>query len=591
MSRSRIAGTVGRSMKKQSSVTATRPRSPGGAMERPDFHEMFGQQLLASGLLTDAKLSRALASSEKTGENLPAVLIKLGFCSEEIVAGAFASVLGLEHIKPSEVSHLPEDLAGLRIRFLLDADIAPLSVEDGTIVLAMADPLDDETAFAVAYKTGMEVRRVAASRSDIRSWLSAIGRGDSQPELEAPTTLAENDLERLMDLARGAPVIRWVEDVLALAVEHRASDIHLEPERDHLRVRMRVDGVLVPVGLPLDGNPEAVVSRIKILAKLNIAERRLPQDGRIRTAIRGREIDLRVATMPSLHGETVALRILDQSSAHLELDALGLSELAQTRMKQAIRKPEGITLVTGPTGSGKTTTLYACLRHLMNPETKFMSVEDPVEYEISGVSQIQLKPEIGMTFARALRSVLRHNPNVLMIGEIRDLESAEIAVEASLTGHMVLSTIHTNNAPATITRLLEMGIEDYLLASTVNAIAAQRLLRVLCPKCRKPAPPPAALLSKFAPLLPDGLAQNWSGPVGCPDCRGTGFKGRMSVAEVLLMSPAIEAAVLERMPESRMRLLAREEGMRTLFEEGLSAAAQGHTALAEVFAVIGSGLP
>ena len=227
----------------------------------------------------------------------------------------------------------------------------------------------------------------------------------------------------------------------------------------------------------------------------------------------------------------------------------------------------------------------------MNPETKFMSVEDPVEYEISGVSQIQLKPEIGMTFARALRSVLRHNPNVLMIGEIRDLESAEIAVEASLTGHMVLSTIHTNNSPATITRLLEMGIEDYLLASTVNAIAAQRLLRVLCSKCRKPAPPPAALLSKFAPLLHEGLAQNWCGPVGCPDCRGTGFKGRMSVAEVLLMSPAIEAAVLERMPESRMRLLAREEGMRTLFEEGLSAAAQGHTALAEVFAVIGSGLP
>lgn len=593
MSRSRNAGTVGRSMKNQGSVTATRTRSPGGAMGRPDFAEMFGQHLLARELLTDAKLARALASAEKTGENLPAILIKLGFCSEDVVAGAYAAVLGLDHFKPSEPPQLAEDLAGLRTRFLLDADIAPLQVEDEAVVLAMANPLDDETALAVAYKTGMQVRRVAASRSDIRGWLSAIGKAEGAPPPDAPAGLAEaeNDLERLIDLARGAPVIRWVEDVLALAVEHRASDIHIEPERDHLRVRMRVDGALVPVGLPLDGNPEAVVSRIKILAKLNIAERRLPQDGRIRTAIRGREIDLRVATMPSLHGETVALRLLDQSAAHLELEALGLSELAQARMKQAIRKPEGITLVTGPTGSGKTTTLYACLRNLMNPETKFMSVEDPVEYEISGVSQIQVKPEIGMTFARALRSVLRHNPNVLMIGEIRDLESAEIAVEASLTGHMVLSTIHTNNAPATVTRLLEMGIEDYLLASTVNAITAQRLLRVLCPKCRKPAAPPAALLARLAPLLPEGLEPAWCGPVGCPDCRGTGYKGRMSVAEVLLMSPAIEAAILERAPESRLRSIAREEGMRTLFEEGLEAAALGRTALAEVFSVIGSGTP
>lgn len=579
-------------MNRSASETATRRRQASAGAGRRDIWEAFGDRIVARGHLNDTKLARAAASAEKTGETLASVLVKLGLCSEDNVAATLADILGLDHLKPGSVPRLPADLVGLRPRFLLDTDIIPLTVEGGEVVLAMADPLDDEAAQAVAYKTGLVVRRVVASRSDIRAWLSAIR--PAEPEIEADDALAsvsETDLERLIDLARGAPVIRWVEDVLALAVEARASDIHIEPERDHLRVRMRVDGALMPVTLPIEGTPEAVVSRIKILAKLNIAERRLPQDGRIRTAVRGREIDLRVATMPSLHGETVALRLLDQTAAHLELDALGFSELARQRMIEAIMRPDGITLVTGPTGSGKTTTLYACLRHLMNPETKFMSVEDPVEYEIAGVSQIQVRAEIGMTFARALRSVLRHNPNVLMIGEIRDLESAEIAVEASLTGHMVLSTIHTNNAPATITRLLEMGIEDYLLASTVNAVTAQRLLRVLCESCRRPSPPPTALATRLAPLLPSNVEQHWCVASGCPECRGTGYRGRMSVAEVMPVTPAIEAAILEKAPETRLRSIAREEGMLTLFEEGVRAAAAGRTSLPEVFSVIGPGLP
>ena len=372
-----------------------------------------------------------------------------------------------------------------------------------------------------------------------------------------------------------------------MAVEARASDIHIEPERDHVRVRMRLDGAMSPVNLPVEGSPEAVVSRIKILAKLNIAERRLPQDGRIRTAVRGRDIDLRVATMPSLHGETVTLRLLDQTAAHLDMPALGLSDHARERLVTAFAKPNGITLVTGPTGSGKTTTLYAGLRHLMNPQVKFMSVEDPVEYEIPGVSQIQVKPEIGMTFARALRSVLRHNPNVLMIGEIRDLESASIAVEAALTGHMVLSTIHTNNAPATVTRLLEMGIEDYLVASTVNAISAQRLVRLLCNACKRPEAPPLAMQTRLGTLLAPGADTHWCAAAGCEECRGTGYRGRMSLAEVMPMSPAIETAILEKAPESRLRAIARSEGMLTLFEEGVRAAAAGKTSLTEVFSVIG----
>lgn len=565
------------------------PGPVGMAAAPSRIWDLFAERLVSGGHLSEARVARARASSEASGESLPDVLIKLGLCSEDVVAGIFAQILDIAHLKPATIPDLPADLLGMRLRFLMDADIAPFAVEDGEIVLAMSDPLNDEAALAVGFKTGLPVRRAAASRSDIRAWLSAFEGRQGGPEPDISVAASDTDLERLIDLARGAPVIRWVEDMLALAVEQRASDVHIEPERDHLRVRMRVDGALQPVPLPLDGTPEAAVSRIKIMAKLNIAERRLPQDGRIRTAIRGREIDLRVATMPSLHGETVALRLLDQSAAHLELAALGLSEFAQARIREAIAKPEGITLVTGPTGAGKTTTLYACLRHLINAQTKFMSVEDPIEYEIAGVSQIQVRPDIGMTFARALRSVLRHNPNVLMIGEIRDLESAEIAVEASLTGHMVLSTLHTNSAPATITRLLEMGIEDYLLTSTINAVTAQRLLRVLCPSCKKPVAPPAGISARFEAFLPAADQQAWYGPVGCPDCRGSGFRGRMSVAEVMMMSPDLEAAILERAPESRLRTLACQEGMATLFEEGVRAAASGQTALSEVFSVIGTG--
>ena len=555
---------------------------------RKDVWLLLGERLVSKRHINDSKLARALASVEKTGEPLPSVLIKLGLCSEDAVAATLADVLGLSHAKLSGTPRIPADLAGLRPRFLLDTNVVPLAIENGEVVLAMADPLDDEAANAVAYKTGLPVRRAVSTRSDIRAWLSAIRPGsDAGAGEETSVSVSDNDLERLIDLARGAPVIRWVEDVLAMAVEAKASDIHIEPERDYVRVRMRLDGAMTPVNLPVEGTPEAVVSRIKILAKLNIAERRLPQDGRIRTAVRGRDIDLRVATMPSLHGETVTLRLLDQTAAHLDLPALGLSDHARARLIEAFAKPNGITLVTGPTGSGKTTTLYAGLRHLMSPQVKFMSVEDPVEYEIPGVSQIQVKPEIGMTFARALRSVLRHNPNVLMIGEIRDLESASIAVEAALTGHMVLSTIHTNNAPATVTRLLEMGIEDYLVASTVNAISAQRLVRLLCDHCKRPEAPAHAMQVKLAPLVENAFQTNWCAPTGCEHCRGTGYRGRMSLAEVMPMSPALETAILEKAPESRLRSIARGEGMLTLFEEGVRAAAAGKTSLAEVFSVVG----
>ncbi|WP_300392661.1 GspE/PulE family protein [Henriciella sp.] len=558
--------------------------------DTPEYR--LGRQLVDWGDLSEARLSRAVLSANRAGESLSAVLVKLGFCAEERVAEALSSVLEIPFLRRADFPAGLADMAGLKQDYFLDNNIAPIETGSGELMLLMADPLNDELLHAVAYKTGERVARGVALAGELRDWMASLKPAPEEvalPDFAANEDVSADDLERLMDLARGAPVVRWVDELLTAAVEARASDIHIEPERDTLRVRYRIDGVLVPVDRPLAGLPEAVVSRIKILAKLNIAERRLPQDGRIRTAVQGREIDLRIATLPSIYGETVVMRILDQSAAELSLESLGLTIGARGRLEKAISEPYGITLVTGPTGSGKTTTLYASLKHLMSPDLKFMSVEDPVEYEIAGVSQVQVKPDIGLTFASTLRSVLRHDPNVLMIGEIRDLETASIAIEASLTGHTVLSTVHTNSAAATITRLIEMGVEDYLVATTVNAIAAQRLLRLLCPACATPSAPPPALEERLAGIVGTGSHNGWRKPVGCNACRQTGYRGRMSVAEVMPVSEAIQSAILRKETEPEIRRRAIEEGMIPLFDAGVQLAAQGRTSLEEVFAVIGSG--
>lgn len=576
-------------MRGSSSNSPGRVDNVAPLQDTPEYH--LGAWLLAAGDLTEPRLSRATISARKAGESLPSVLVKLGLCPEDRVAQGLCEVLDIPYLRRADFPKQTADLPGLRADYFLDNGIAPIEDENGTLTLLMSDPLDEELVGVVSFKTGREVNRAVALRGELREWLTSLKPKEEevQPQDFATTEdMSSSDLERLFDLARGAPVVRWVDDLLTSAVEAKASDIHIEPEREGLRVRFRIDGVLIPIDRPLAGSAEAVVSRIKILAKLNIAERRLPQDGRIRTAVQGREIDLRIATLPSLYGETVVMRILDQSAAALTLEKLGLSIGARGRMEKAITQPHGITLVTGPTGSGKTTTLYASLRHLMSPELKFISVEDPVEYEIAGVSQVQVKPDIGLTFAQTLRSVLRHDPNVLMIGEIRDLETAKIAIEASLTGHTVLSTVHTNSAAATITRLIEMGVEDYLVATTVNAIAGQRLLRLLCSNCSVPTEPPAALADRLAEIVGHGTHNDWRKPTGCPDCRHTGYKGRTSVAEVMPVSEAIQMAMLKKATEPELRAIAVSEGMIPLFEAGVQLAAMGKTSLEEVFAVIGS---
>ncbi len=550
----------------------------------------LGAWLIEAGDLTEPRLARAIQSAHRAGESLSSVLVKLGLCAEDRVAEGLAEILDIPFLRRRDFPAAMADLPDLKLEYFADNAIAPIDGEANALTLLMADPLNEELRRAVAFKTGRQIVPAVVLRGELRDWLGALKPVEVEPVEARPNEdVSDDDLERLFDLARGAPVVRWVDDLLTSAVEAKASDIHIEPERDLMRVRFRIDGVLIPVDRPLAGSAEAVVSRIKILAKLNIAERRLPQDGRIRTAVQGREIDLRIATLPSLYGETVVMRILDQSAAGLTLENLGLSFGARDRIEKAIRQPYGITLVTGPTGSGKTTTLYASMRHLMSPELKFISVEDPVEYEMSGVSQVQVKPDIGLTFAKTLRSVLRHDPNVLMIGEIRDLETASIAIEASLTGHTVLSTVHTNSAAATITRLIEMGVEDYLVATTVNAIAAQRLLRNLCRHCSEPASPPAALSARLEEIVGAGHHNDWRKPSGCAECRGTGYRGRTSVAEVMTLSEAIQASILSKATEPEIRKQAICEGMIPLFDAGVQLAARGQTSLEEVFAVIGAG--
>jgi general secretion pathway protein E len=394
---------------------------------------------------------------------------------------------------------------------------------------------------------------------------------------------AEDDVQRLRDLASEAPVVRIVNRLISRAVESRASDIHIEPLEHNLRVRYRIDGVLREVETPPLQLRAAIISRIKIMARLNIAERRLPQDGRIKLAVRGKDIDLRVATMPTMHGEAVVLRILDRASVALDFTPLGFEDAALAAYREALGRPNGIILVTGPTGSGKTTTLYTSLIELNTPDRKVLAVEDPIEYQLDGVNQVQIKPQIGLSFAHVLRSMLRHDPDVIMVGEIRDLETAQIAIQAALTGHLVLSTVHTNNAASTLTRLLDMGVEDYLMTSTLNAIVAQRLVRRLCQDCCKPYAPLPELLAQLGREGSDEVTF-WR-PEGCPKCNDTGYFGRISINEVLIMSDPIRRQILHHAEATELQRAALATGMRPMFQDGIGKAAAGVTTIEEVLRV------
>ncbi len=542
--------------------------------------------VVARGLVAPETMVRARLVQGETGEPLDAVLTRLGLVSETALAEGIAGALGLPLATADQFPETPPDPGPVAPRFLRDAKLALLRETPGAMDVAVADPLSAFGLSALAFALRVEIRAHVGRASDIEAALDrAYGLGDAQHHADSEAGADDADVERLKDMASDAPVVRAVNGLISRAAEARASDIHIEPTEDGLRVRFRIDGALHDEpGLPVPFK-SALVSRIKVMAGLNIAERRLPQDGRLRLAVRGHEIDLRVATSPAIHGESVVLRLLDRSNLSLDFDALGFDGPTRVRYEQALRQPHGVVLVTGPTGSGKTTTLYASLALLNAPDRKILTIEDPIEYRLAGVNQTQVNPQIGLDFAAALRSFLRQDPDVIMVGEIRDLETAQIAVQAALTGHMLLATIHTNNAASTVTRLVDMGVEPFLITTTLNAVLAQRLVRRLCPHCVETYAPSDVFLASLGMPKEAPRPGRLFRPVGCPACDQSGYRGRLALLELLTMSETIAGLVLDRADARAMHRAAVAGGMRPMFEDGLLKAGEGRTSIEEVLRV------
>lgn len=536
------------------------------------------------GLITAEAFARATAVAAETGEPFQTVLNRLGMVSEQALAAAIATATGLPHLATEALPGAPVAGASPSAAFLRDARVLPVAIDAARLHVAMADPFDDYAAESLGFLYGRAVTRAVALPSDIDAAIDRLYREVAPDTTNGDAAADEDDLERLRDLVSDAPVIRAVNRLIADAVDLRASDIHVEPADDRVVIRFRIDGVLV-LQPPLPPSMRAaLVSRIKVMAGLNIAERRLPQDGRMRLAVRGNEIDLRVATAPSIHGETVVLRILDRANLALDFASLGFSGALADRLRAALAKPYGIVLVTGPTGSGKTTTLYAALSELNSGTRKILTIEDPIEYRLAGIVQMQVNNAIDLTFATALRSFLRQDPDVMMVGEIRDLDTAQIAVQAALTGHTILSTLHTNTAVGAIARLIDMQVEPFLLSSTLNAILAQRLVRRLCPSCRQPYQPSKAQLGAL------GLDRGDIGPFfkakGCDSCRQTGFNKRVALIELLSIDDEVAARVLERADARTIAKAARKSGaLTTMLADGIAKLETGTTTFEEVLRV------
>jgi general secretion pathway protein E len=549
------------------------------------------QALVQAGKLDAGGLDRACRLQSNGPEGLLELLPRLGLISERDLAEAIARQLGLPLIGQRDYPDLPVLEDRVSARFLREAHVLPLSVDSDGIALAMADPFNRFAIDAVRVLARLPVKPSVAVPAELEAAIERLHGRDEvvTAQLGDVTAGADDDVidaDRLKDLASEAPVIRLVNQLIFRAIDRRASDIHIAPAEDRLRVRYRIDGILREVEAPPVKLRAAIVSRIKIMARLNIAERRLPQDGRAKIAVRGVPIDLRVATVPTMYGESVVMRLLNRDAVRLDFAALGIGGRNLDAYLKIIERPHGIVLVTGPTGSGKTTTLYASLVRLNTPERKILSVEDPIEYQLEGIDQIQVKPGIGLDFANILRSLLRHDPDIMMVGEIRDLETAEIAVQAALTGHLVMSTLHTNSAAASITRLLDMGVREFLLTSTVNGAAAQRLVRTLCRHCRQPFRPMPELVEQL------GLSQYGGGtditlykPGGCGECGGSGYFGRTSIFEVLTVNDSVRSLILRHAEANELQRVAVEQGMRTMYDDGMMKALAGETTIEEVLKV------
>ncbi len=538
----------------------------------------LGEMLIERGRIQAEDLERALELQRERGDKLGKILVDMGLIAHRDLLAVLSVQLGIPLVTVDQPPPVAPEIEGLTHRFLRQCRAYPVALADSILTIAMADPLDFETVAAVAAYSGLEVRTALAAEAEIFDSIERYyGEAERQTVGEGDDAQATADLEHLRDMASEAPVIRLVNAMIGDALEKRASDIHIEPFEKEFRVRFRIDGVLFSQEPPPRELKAAITSRLKLMAKLNIAERRLPQDGRIKIKVLGREVDLRVSTLPTLYGESVVMRLLDRSAGDFyDLERLGFDRRMLERMEHFTSLPHGMFLVTGPTGSGKSTTLYSALKRINLPDRKIITIEDPVEYQMNGINQIHVNPQIGLTFAAGLRHIVRQDPDVIMVGEIRDRETADTAIRAALTGHLVFSTLHTNDAPSAVTRLTDMGVENYLITSSLVAVLAQRLVRVICKHCKQSAGPA---------LAPDGEAVEAFRGAGCPECNGTGYTARVGIFEMMDLDDEMRKLIMRNADASVLTDAARRNGMRNLREDGWMKIRDGVTTLAEVMRV------
>jgi len=549
----------------------------------------LGELLLARGLLLQEELAAALAEQQRTAERLGALLVRQGVLTEHELLPVLAEQLGVPYVRLGEVDIQPQALAKVPAKFVSSYQLLPIHCEDHGLQVATADPCNVQALDEVRLLIDCDITPILAGERDVREAIQrhyGLGAGTIEQLLDhggrsltAPVAVAEDINARVEE----ASIVSFVNQLILQAVKDRATDIHIEPYGQFMRIRERIDGVLYEVPVPRDlvKLHQAVSSRIKVMAQLDIAEKRLPQDGRIKVHLNSEELDLRVSVLPTSFGEGVDIRILSTRMLY-SLEQLGLARDHLDRLSQLITRPHGILFVTGPTGSGKTTTLYACLSRLNTPERKILTIEDPIEYQLPGITQIQVHPKIGLSFAQGLRSMLRHDPDIMMVGEVRDPETAEITIRSALTGHLVFSTLHTNDAAGGIARLLDMGIEPYLVASSVLGFIAQRLVRVICSACVESVAAEPQLKEQFAiPEMPTTLKQGR----GCPACKGTGYKGRTAIHEFLVVDEPIQRLIVRRAATHEVVRVAQQTGMRTLRQDGWLKVAQGMTTPQEILRV------
>ncbi len=553
----------------------------------------LGEVLLEKGLVTKDQLAEASASRQDVSDRVDRVLVRLGYISEEDMLKVLAEQFSIPFVDLTSQRVDAEMLKTMPAKLIHRRKILPINKSGQTLRVATADPFDLKGFDELRALTGLDLETVLSTQSEINSMIKryfGVGGATIDEMLETEpggvqvigdTEIADKDI---LEQAQEATVVRLVNEILKEAVNDRASDIHIEPYEDDLRIRYRIDGVLHTTNVPpqIKRFHAAIISRIKIMSSLNIAEKRLPQDGGFKIRHEGREIDIRVSVMPLVYGEGVVLRILDKSSLLLNLTDLGMDEETFSRFETLITRPHGIILVTGPTGSGKSTTLYAALNTIVSDHIKAITVEDPVEYRLAGVNQIQVQPQIGLTFGSGLRSILRHDPDVIMIGEIRDIETAEASIQAALTGHLVFSTLHTNDACSSATRLIDMGVEPYLVSSSVEGVMAQRLVRTICENCKEPYRPKDSELPEDFRYDKDAVLYRGT---GCKECRHTGLKGRVGLFELISFSDTMKHAINERSTSGKLVKIAQKEGMKTLREDGWDKVRMGLTTVEEVMRV------